>query len=99
MREGEMRRENRHRVAEDQEIVLIEDSFLRWRELIQTEKTGFHASIFVIHISRTAPQPSRIILKPNGKAIAAQMALLNLLEPFITFLKLWPCFSLLAEEV
>jgi hypothetical protein len=39
MRDGEVRREDRHGITKDQVFASVEDSFLAFRELIQTEET------------------------------------------------------------
>jgi hypothetical protein len=70
MGDGEVRRENRHGIAEDQIIASKEDSFLTFREMIQAEETSPLVYIFFAYISQAALDPSGIVLKSDGKSFA-----------------------------
>jgi hypothetical protein len=65
--DGEVRRENRHGIAEDQVIVSIEDPFLAFRKMIQAEETMPLPSIFFCHIGRTALDSTGVVLEAGGK--------------------------------
>jgi hypothetical protein len=70
MGDGEVRRENRHGIAEDQVIASEEDPFLTFREMIQAEETSPLVYIFFAHIGQAALDPSGIVLKSDRKSFA-----------------------------
>jgi hypothetical protein len=84
MRNGEVRRENGHGVAEDQVVASVKNSFLAFRELIQTEETSPFSSVFRIHHGRTALDSSGIELEADGKSPVGEITLPDILQRFVT---------------
>ncbi len=70
MGDGEVRRENRHGIAEDQVFASVEDPFLAFREMIQAEETSPLLCIFFCHAGHTALDSSGIVLEADGKSPA-----------------------------
>jgi hypothetical protein len=70
MGDGEVRRENRHGIAEDQVFVSVKDPFLTSREMVQAEETAPFICIFFCHIGETALDSSGIVLESDGKSAA-----------------------------
>jgi len=70
MGNSELERENRHGIAENQVTVSIEDSFLTFREMIQTEETRSLLSISFDPNSHTTCDPFGIVLQADGKSSA-----------------------------
>jgi hypothetical protein len=95
MGDGEVRRENRHGIAEDQVFVSVEDSFLVFREMIQTEKTSPPGCIFFCHTGQAALDSSGIVLEADGKSPAGEIPLSDVLKQFVTFPKIQPRLFLL----
>jgi hypothetical protein len=86
----EVRRENRHGIAEDQVIVSIGNSLLTLRKIIETEETLLFRSIFFCHISRAAFDPSGVVLEADGKPPARQISFSDSFKRFIALLKILP---------
>ena len=99
MRDGEVRRENRHGIAEDQETVSAEDPLLVAREMSQAEETGSLLCVLFGHSRRAALDPSGIVLEADRKSPAGQIPFPDLLERFIAFAKILPGLSLLRQEL
>ena len=95
MGDREVRREDRHGIAEDQVIVSIEDSLLALRKMIETEETLPLRSIFFCYISRTAFDPSGVILEAEGKSPAEQISFSDSFKRLIALLKILPGIFLL----
>ena len=70
MGNSELKRENRHGIAENQVIVSVEDPFLTFREMIQTEETLSLLSISFDPNSHTTCDPFGIVLEADGKSPA-----------------------------
>jgi len=70
MGDREVRRENRHGIAEDQVFVSVEDPFLTLREMVQAEETAPFICILFRNIGETALNSSRIVLEADGKSAA-----------------------------
>ena len=77
MGDGEMRKEDRHGIAEDQVLALIKNSFLGFGKMIQAEKTWPLVSITFVNDGRTALHPSGVVLEANGKPPAGKSSLLD----------------------
>jgi hypothetical protein len=65
MGNGQVGREDRHGIAENEVLASIEDSFLSFREMIQTEKTGAFISPPFTHRGCAALDSSRVILEAS----------------------------------
>ena len=70
MGNGEVRREDRHGIAEDQVFVAVENPLLTFKQAIQAEETLLLLTIFFCHIGRTAFDPFGIILETDSKSLA-----------------------------
>jgi hypothetical protein len=95
MGDGEVRRENRHGIAENQIVASVEDPFLAFREMIQAEETSLLVCIPFANVGQTALDSSRIVLEADGKSPAEDIPLPNVLKGFAAFPKIQPCLSLL----
>ena len=77
MGDDEVRREDRHGIAEDQVVAPVEDPLLPIRETIQAEETGPPFSIFLAHLGLAAPDPSWIVLDADGESPAGKVSFLD----------------------
>jgi len=80
MGDGEVRRENRHGIAEDQVVASKEDSFLTFREMIQAEETSPLVYIFFAYIGQAALDSPGILLEAYGKPSARDIPLPDALK-------------------
>jgi hypothetical protein len=80
MRDGEVRRKNRHGIAEDQVVASVEDPFLAFREMIQAEETWLIVWSFLAYISQATLDSSGIVLETDGKSPAGDLPLPDLLK-------------------
>jgi len=80
MRNSELKRENRHGIAEDQVFLSVENPFLTFREMIQAEETLLLISIFFTPDSHTACDPSGIVLETDRKSFAGNIPLSEVLQ-------------------
>ena len=55
MGDGEVRRKNRHRIAKDQVIASVLDSFLAFREMIETEEALLPANTLLARTGQAVP--------------------------------------------
>jgi hypothetical protein len=90
MGDGEVKRKDGHRITKNQEIVFIEDSFLVFGKMIETEETLVLVYLFQAHFSRTAPEPSLIELEADRESPAEDIPHPDMLQRFITFPKIGP---------
>jgi hypothetical protein len=72
---------------------------LTFREMIQAEETSRLLCIFSVHNGRTALDPSGIVLETDGKSVAADIPLLDVLQQFVAFPKILPGLFLLRQEL
>jgi hypothetical protein len=70
MGDGEVRREDRHWITEDEVFASVEDPFLYFRELIQTEKTWALVCVSFANVGQAALDPPGIVLETDGKTLA-----------------------------
>ncbi len=70
MGDGEVRRKNRHRIAEYQVIVTVEDPFLAFREMIQAKETLSSPFIDIPYFGCTTFYSAGIILKADWESFA-----------------------------
>jgi hypothetical protein len=63
MGDGEVRRENRHGIAENQVVVSVEDSLLAFRKAVQAEETSPLVSIFSSYVGQAALDSPGILLE------------------------------------
>jgi hypothetical protein len=95
MGDGEVRRENRHGIAENQIVASVEDPFLAFREMIQAEETLPLVYISFANVGQAAFDSSPIVLEADGKSPAEDIPLPDVLKGFVAFPKIQPCFFLL----
>jgi hypothetical protein len=95
MGEGEVRRENRHGIAEDQVLASVEDPFLAFRKMIQAEVTSPLGCIFFAHLSKAALDSSGIVLEADGKSPTRDIPLPDVLKRLAAFPKIRPDLFLL----
>ena len=67
--DGEVRRKDRHGIAEDQVIALVEDPFLNFWEMILAEETLPLPCLLFAYFGCTTVDSARIILKADGKSL------------------------------
>jgi hypothetical protein len=91
-------RENRHRVAEDQVLIPVQDPFLPLGKMVQAEKTFPPGYILFVHASHGALHPSRVALEKNREPITMERPLADAVERFVAISKKRPCQFLLGEE-
>ena len=70
MGDGEVRREDRHGIAEDQVVGSAENSFLALRQTIETEETSSVFCISFAHAGCAALDSSGIVLEADRKSVA-----------------------------
>ena len=80
MGDGEVRREDGHGIAEDQVVAPVEDSFLGFRETIETEETSSVFCVSFVHASCAALDSTGIVLEANGKPFAGDIPLPDVFE-------------------
>jgi hypothetical protein len=99
MGDSEVGREYRHRIAEDQVIFPIEDSFLVFGKMIQAEKTWLLVSLLPAHFSRAALDPFWIVLEANREPLAGDIPHPDILQRFVTFPEIEPFLFLFRQEI
>src|SRR4030042_4247295 len=99
MGDGEVRKENRHGIAEDEVFTSVQDPFLTVGEMIQAEETLPLLCIFFSHIGQAALHSSWIILEADGKSLAGDIPLPDVLQQFVAFPKIQPRLFLLRQEL
>lgn len=62
---SEMTGKNRHGVAEDKELLAVEDPFLIFRQIVKAEKTWPFNDAFISHICQGAPDSSGVVLNKD----------------------------------
>jgi hypothetical protein len=80
MGDGEMRRKNRHGVAEDQVVASVEDPFLFFRKMVQAEETSPFIGTLFADVGRAALDSRGIVLETDGKSIAGNVPFPELLK-------------------
>jgi hypothetical protein len=70
MGDGEVRRKNRHRISEDQVVVLVEDPSLVFGEMVQAKETLSLLSVDFGYLSGTTLDSAGIMLEADGKSLA-----------------------------
>jgi hypothetical protein len=96
--DGEVGRENGHRVAEDQVLTPVQNAFLPLWKMAEAEKTWPPVYILFVHASHSTFHSSRILLEKNGESITGERPLADAVERFIAVSKKRPCQFLLGEE-
>ena len=90
MGDGEVRRENRHGIAEDQVFASVEDPFLVFRKMIQAEETWLLVYHFFTHVGEAALDSSGIVLEADRKSPTGDIPLFDVLKQFVAFPKIEP---------
>jgi hypothetical protein len=98
MGDGEVSREDRHRVTKDQIGAPVKDASLIFREMTQAEETGPAAYILLTHSGQGAFDSSGVVLKEDGEPFTGDMPLRALPERFVAFAQKRPRAFLLREE-
>jgi hypothetical protein len=98
MGDGQVRRENRHGIAEDKVITSVKDPFLTLREMIDTQETRSIPDSCFVHVGCTALHPPGIVLESDRESGAVQIPLPAALQALVTFTKFLPGISLLRQE-
>jgi len=70
MRNSEVRRENRHGIAENQVLTSVKDAFLFLGKMVQTEETRALVCVFLANVSQAALDPPGVVLETDGKTFA-----------------------------
>jgi hypothetical protein len=78
--DGEVGRENRRWVAEDQIVASVEYPFLAFGKMIQTEEARPLACILLADCGQGAPHSSSVVLEEDGKPVAGKVSDANLRE-------------------
>ena len=95
MGDGEVRRENRHGIAEDQVFASVENPFLAFRKMIQAKETSSVFCIFFAQVSCAALDSSGIVLEADRKSPTGDIPLFDVLKRFVAFPKIEPGLFLL----
>ena len=99
MGDGEVRAEDRHRIAEDEVFPSEKDSFLVRREVMEAKETSPLLCILFAHVGQSVLDPTGVVLEADGETAARQIPLSDRLQRFIPFPKTLPLFFLLREEL
>ena len=99
MGDDKVRRENRHRIAEDQIFASVEDAFLSLRQTIQAEETSPFARFFFATIGQATFDSSGIVLEADRKPATGQIPLFYALQRFVAFSEVLPGLFLLRQEL
>jgi hypothetical protein len=62
---SEMTGKNWHGVAEDKELLVVEDPFLIFRQIVEAEKTWPFNDALISHICQSAPDSSGVVLNKD----------------------------------
>ena len=89
---------NRHGVAEHKEFILVEDSFLVFRQIVETEKTWPFVDVFISHICQGTFDSSGIVLNVDGKCVANNFPCHDIFQGLVALRQIRPRFFLLRQE-
>ena len=99
MGDREVRREDRHGIAEDQIFVSEENPSLAFREMNRAEETAPLVFISFVHLGQAALDSSGIELKADGKPPTRESSLPDVLKRFVAFPKIEPRLFLFRQEI
>lgn len=95
---GEVKRENRHGIAEDQVFVPVPNPFLLFREMIQAKKAWTIIHRLFSHIGQGALHPSGVVLNAYREFAAGDVPYHHAPQKFIALSTSRPRFFLIREK-
>jgi hypothetical protein len=99
MGDGEVGRENRARIAKNQEFAPVKNPFLAFREMLQAEETPTLVSIWFGDVGEGILDSFRIVLEADGKSTAGHVPLPDIPERFAAPPEIRPRLFLFGQQV
>lgn len=96
---GEVKTQDGHGVTEDEVFSPVEDPFLIFGEMRETEEASLAFGMTVVYVCRAALHSRGVILEADGKLMTRYIPFPAIAEGLIAPLKDLPAFFLLREEL
>jgi hypothetical protein len=97
--DGEVSRENRARIAENQVFASVKNPFLAFREMLQAEKTPPLVGICLGGVGEGVLDSFRIVLETDGKSSAGDVSLPDIPKRSAAPPEIRPRLFLLGQQI
>jgi hypothetical protein len=97
--DGEVSRENRARIAENQVFASVKNPFLAFREMLQAEKTPPLVGICLGDVGEGVLDSFRIVLETDGKSSAGDVSLPDIPKRSAAPPEIQPRLFLLGQQI